>query len=88
MELLLLLAVVGALVLGYKIGTGSGKSRAETDIFMQIQSGLVDHTEFHRKYGVRGLHLLPPVGFPAGAMFVIVDAQDFQHLIGRPSEAE
>ena len=81
MEIALILIAIGALALGHKLGMDSGKSAGEHEVFMRIQSGLADYTEFHRKYGVQGLYLSPPVGFPVGASFVIIDDRGFQELI-------
>ena len=87
-----MLAGVGALVVGYKLGRDQGRRETLEDLNQRIANGLQQTTDFSRKYGIRGLHLtLDYFGSDAklgtGYLpepyvgFVIIHEDDFNHRL-------
>ena len=58
MEILFFIMAVGALMLGYKLGTDNGRRQTLENLNQRIVTGLEPNTDFARKYGVRGTYLV------------------------------
>lgn len=90
MEVVLIFLAVAAFYLGYKLGTDNGRLQTLENLNQRIAFGLDSNSEFARKYGVRGVHLvLDYMGADAKlgtgyhpspyVGFVVVQADDFEN---------
>ena len=90
MEIILLILAVGALMLGYKLGTDNGRRQTLENLNQRIVTGLEPTTDFARKYGVRGTHLVldylgPDARLGTGfnpsphVAFVVIHGYDFEN---------
>lgn len=58
MEIVLLILALGVLMMGYKLGTENGRRQTLENLNERIVVGLEPTTDFARKYGARGTHLV------------------------------
>jgi hypothetical protein len=93
-EIILLILAVGALMLGYKLGTDNGRRQTLENLNQRIVIGLEPTTEFARKYGVRGTHLVLDylgqdarlgTGFNPSphVNFVVIHGEDFENRLAK-----
>lgn len=94
MEFFLLILAVGALILGYKLGTDNGRRQTLENLNQRIVVGLEPTTDFARKYGVRGTHLVLDYLGPDARLgtgfnpsphvgFVVIHGEDFENRLAR-----
>jgi hypothetical protein len=93
-EIVLLILALGALMLGYKLGIDNGRRQTLENLNQRIVVGLEPMTDFARKYGVRGTHLvldylghdaIVGTGFnPSPHMnFVVIHGDDFDNRFAK-----
>ena len=92
MEIILFILAVGALILGYKMGTDNGRRQTLENLNQRIVVGLEPTTDFARKYGIRGTHLVldylgPDAKLGTGfnpspyVNFIVIHGEDFENRI-------
>jgi hypothetical protein len=87
-----MILAVGALMLGYKLGTDNGRRQTLENLNQRIVLGLEPTTDFAREYGVRGTHLVLDylgsdarlgTGFNPSPYvgFVVIHGEDFENRL-------
>jgi hypothetical protein len=100
MEIFLLLLSIGTCMIGFKIGTENGRKETLDDFTRRINLGLEHSTDFHSKFGVRGMFLVLDyfggnsslgTGYsPNGPTpdFVVVHREDLFNILDRSKRYE
>ena len=94
MEIIPFIFAVGALILGYKMGTDNGRRQTLENLNQRIVIGLEPTTDFARKYGLRGTHLVLDYFGPDAELgtgfnpnpyvnFIVIHGEDFENRIAK-----
>jgi hypothetical protein len=81
MEILAVLLVVGALLVGYKVGTDAGRSSVLDAQSRAITAALSSDSEFYRKTGLHGSYLLEGHEYRSPTDYVIVKFSDLERAL-------